>query len=59
MCPLSKRRQWIQGTGHRPAHINLDSTDLATGEARIREYRDAFGRDGTRITRNLDLDLDS
>ena len=37
-------------------NINLNNTDLATGEARIREYFDAFGRDGTRITRNLDFD---
>ncbi len=37
-------------------NINLDNTDLAVGEARIREYLDAFGRDGTRITRNLDFD---
>ena len=52
MCPLPKRcvirpdlqRQSIQGTGRRPAHINLDNTDLATGEARIRDYLDAFGR---------------
>ena len=37
-------------------NINIDNTDLANGEARIREYLDAFGRDGTRITRNLDFD---
>jgi malate synthase len=40
-------------------NINLDNEDLAIGEARIREYLDAFGRDGTRITRNLDLDFDT
>jgi malate synthase len=40
-------------------NINLDNEDLAIGEARIREYLDAFGRDGTRITRNLDFDTDS
>ena len=40
-------------------NLNLDNTDLAVGEARIREYLDAFGRDGTRITRNLDLDTTS
>jgi malate synthase len=40
-------------------NINLDNTDLAVAETRIREYLDAFGRDGTRITRNLDFDTDS
>ena len=40
-------------------NINTNNTDLAIGEARIREYLDAFGRDGTRITRNLDLDTTS
>jgi malate synthase len=39
-------------------NINTNNSDLALGEARIREYLDAFGRDGTRITRNLDLDVD-
>jgi malate synthase len=39
-------------------NINLDNEDLSIGEARIREYLDAFGRDGTRITRNLDFDTD-
>ena len=37
-------------------NLNLNNTDLATGETRIREYLDAFTRDGTRITRNLDID---
>lgn len=37
-------------------NINLDNADLALAETRIREYLDAFGRDGTRITRNLDFD---
>ena len=40
-------------------NINLDNEDLAIGEARIREYLDAFGRDGTRITRNLDFDTNT
>jgi malate synthase len=40
-------------------NINIDNEDLAIGEARIREYLDAFGRDGTRITRNLDFDTHS
>jgi malate synthase len=39
-------------------NLNTDNTDLAIGEARIREYLDAFGRDGTRITRNPDFELD-
>jgi malate synthase len=37
-------------------NINTNNTELATSEARIREYLDAFGADGTRITRNLDFD---
>ena len=40
-------------------NINIDNEDLALGETRIREYLDAFGRDGTRITRNLDLDANT
>jgi malate synthase len=36
-------------------NLNTDNTDLAIGEARIREYLDAFGRDGTRITANVDF----
>ncbi len=37
-------------------NINIDNASLAIGEARIRTYLEAFGRDGTRITRNLDFD---
>jgi malate synthase len=40
-------------------NINLDNTDLAVAETRIREYLDAFGKDGTRITRNLDFNTHS
>lgn len=36
-------------------NINLNITDLALAKQRIREYLDAFGRDGTRITHNLDF----
>jgi malate synthase len=36
-------------------NLNTNNSDLAIGEARIREYLDAFGRDGTRITANLDF----
>jgi malate synthase len=36
-------------------NLNTNNTDLATAETRIREYLDAFGRDGTRITANLDF----
>jgi malate synthase len=39
-------------------NINLNLTDLSVAEQRIREYLDAFGRDGTRITRNLDFAVD-
>ncbi len=37
-------------------NLNLNNTDLGIAERRIREYLDAFGSDGTRITRDLDLD---
>ena len=36
-------------------NINLDNHDLEVAKKRIREYLDAFGADGTRITRNLDF----
>lgn len=36
-------------------NINLNITDLDLAKQRIREYLDAFGRDGTRITHNLDF----
>lgn len=35
-------------------NLNLNNTDLDVAEHRIREYLDAFGKDGTRITRDLD-----
>jgi len=34
----------------------LEVIDLEVAEQRIRDYLDAFGRDGTRITRNLAFD---
>jgi malate synthase len=37
-------------------NLNLDNTDLAVANERIRQYLDAVGRDGTRITRNLDFE---
>jgi len=37
-------------------NITLGNTDLEVAERRIRDYLDAFGRDGTRITHNLDFD---
>jgi malate synthase len=37
-------------------NINLDNDDLATARQRIARYLDAFGRDGTRITENLDFE---
>jgi len=40
-------------TGPRRA---LEVIDLEVAEQRIRDYLDAFGRDGTRITRNLAFD---
>ena len=36
-------------------NLNLNTYDLDVAKRRIREYLDAFSRDGTRITRNLDL----
>ena len=37
-------------------NITLDSGDLENAQRRIRMYMDAFRRDGTRITGNLDFD---
>jgi malate synthase len=37
-------------------NINLDNHDLDTARDRIRMYLEAFARDGTRITENLDFD---
>ena len=36
-------------------NLNLGNHDLATARSRIRAYIDAFERDGTRITENLDF----
>ena len=36
-------------------NVNLDNHDLAEAQRRIRRYVDAFHRDGTRITENLDF----
>ncbi len=36
-------------------NINLDNNDLGNATARIAQYVEAFRRDGTRITRNLDF----
>ena len=36
-------------------NINLDNHDLAEAKRRIALFRDAFVKDGTRITRNLDF----
>jgi malate synthase len=40
-------------------NLNLNVTDLSVAEERIRRFLDAFGRDGTRITRNLDFDTEN
>ena len=40
-------------------NLNLNVTDLSVAEERIRRFLDAFGRDGTRITRNLDFDREN
>ena len=39
-------------------NINLNNHDLQTAKERIRLYMDAFRRDGTRITENLDFQVD-
>jgi malate synthase len=36
-------------------NINIDNFDLATAKKRIALYLDAFAKDGTRITKNLDF----
>jgi len=40
-------------------NLNLNVTDLSVAEERNRRFLDAFGRDGTRITRNLDFDSEN
>ncbi len=37
-------------------NVNLNNHDLAVAKDRIKKYIDAFHRDGTRITENLDFD---
>ena len=37
-------------------NINLNNEDLAEARQRIAQYMEAFGRDGTRITENLDFE---
>jgi malate synthase len=39
-------------------NLNLDQLDLGVAEKRIRAYLDAFAKDGTRITHNLDFGKD-
>ncbi len=36
-------------------NINLNNYDLSTAKIRIKQYMDAFKKDGTRITENLDF----
>jgi malate synthase len=40
-------------------NLNLDNHDLARARARIAAYLEAFGKDGTRITHNLDFEAAS
>jgi malate synthase len=40
-------------------NLNLNVTELSVAQERIRSFLDAFGRDGTRITRNLDFDSEN
>ena len=40
-------------------NLNLDNDDLDKARQRIRQYMDAFGRDGTRVTENLDFEVAS
>jgi malate synthase len=37
-------------------NLNLDNEDLEEARRRIAQYMEAFGRDGTRITENLDFE---
>ena len=37
-------------------NINIDNVDLEAARKRIALYMDAFARDGTRITENMDFD---
>jgi malate synthase len=37
-------------------NINLNNEDLVEARQRIGQYMDAFGRDGTRITQNLNFE---
>lgn len=39
-------------------NINLNNTDLQTARKRIGDYIEAFKKDGSRITENLDFNLD-
>jgi malate synthase len=40
-------------------NLNLDIEDLVEARWRISQYMDAFGRDGTRVTENLDFEVAS
>ena len=40
-------------------NVNLDNHDLEKARGRIAQYMEAFGKDGTRITRNLDFEAPS
>jgi malate synthase len=40
-------------------NVNLDNHDLEKARGRIGQYMEAFGKDGTRITRNLDFEAPS
>ena len=48
------RRGWALGSGVTGPRRALEVIDLEVAEQHIRDYLDAFGRDGTRITRNVD-----
>ncbi len=39
-------------------NLNLNVTELSVAEERIRKFLDAFAKDGTRITRNVDFDTE-
>ena len=40
-------------------NLNLNLTDLSVAEERIRRFLDEFGKNGTRITRNIDFDREN
>ena len=51
MSPIAVKLPWYVDL----LNVNLDNHDLTTAKSRIQGYIEAFERDGTRITENLDF----